>query len=263
MDDAKIHGAPQTQKSHISRPPMKVNPVDVSMVDKLPTAPLCTLEMNVVKKCIVLIEYYPQSTNQENRLVLPTLVTGGPVYGRVGQRVWIGHAYKLVHPDLAILEGEVDIGIFKSPEHPKSKQVEMNNFQPVPARLKGGNKVELMWDWEPATDNEVVEATRAIMGTINPLFNATLETPDGVQTQSWECTKCSEGEPRVGQGPRKKWTFVVHYRQLRTEKVRSSKMEGRKVKAKKEPAEDGKVEVDKSSTRGNKLALRPVAESLE
>lgn len=76
MDDVKIHGAPQPQKSHISRYPLNVNLVEVSKADRLSTESLCTLEMNAIKKCIVLIEYYPQSTYQENRVVLPTLVTG-------------------------------------------------------------------------------------------------------------------------------------------------------------------------------------------
>ena len=37
---------------------------------------------------------------------------------------------------------------------------------------------------------------------------------DDVVAQSWECTKCSEGEERPA-NPRKKWRFVVYYKDIK------------------------------------------------
>lgn len=66
----------------------------------------------------------------------------------------MGRAYELVHPDLATLKDEIDIGFFKCPENPVLKQAAMNDFQSIPSKVKGSNKGELIRDWLPATDNE-------------------------------------------------------------------------------------------------------------
>lgn len=217
--------------------------------------PLSEPEKDVAKKCIVLVEYYPQSRNQEGRVVLPTLVTGGPVYGRVGQRVWIGRAYKVV-PANKDTQEEIEIGVFKTDDNDKQADgaAECN-------RRTGNEKQNWIWDWQPATDKEVVKATRAIMGPIHPGFNSPLDTPFGVERQAWECTKCSEDHPGVGQRPRKKWTFVLHWKRVKSENVSGSKGRGGKVKME-SMKEDG-LKAAKGATPGTKLALRPVGGALE
>lgn len=117
ISDITYHSFPQPKLSHIGRLFMNVDasvlPTPTATIPNAACTPLSEPEKNVAKKCIVLVEYHPQSRDQENRTVLPTLVTGGPVYGRVGQSAWIGRAYKVASTDKDTQE-EVEMGVFKT-----------------------------------------------------------------------------------------------------------------------------------------------------
>ena len=128
-------------------------------------------------------------------------------------------------------------------------------------RTTGNEKQKWIWDWQPATDNEVVEAIRTIIGPIDPCFNSPWDTSFGVERQARKCTKCSEDQPGVGQKPRKKWTFVLHWKRVKSEEVCGLKGRGGKVKM--ESTREGGLKAAKGAIPGTKLALRPVGGSFE
>lgn len=228
ISDITCHGIPQPKLSHIGHLPMNVDasvlPTPTATIHNAARTPPNEHEKDVAKRCIVLVEYYPQAQEQENRIVLPTLVTGGPVYGRVGQRVWIGRAYKIASADKDTQE-EVDMGVFKADNGDMGAGGAAECM-----RTTGNEKQKWIWDWQPATGNEVVEATRAIIGPIDLCSDSPWDTPFGVERQAWECTKCSEDQPGVGQKPRKKWTFVLHWKRMKSEQACVLKGRGGKVK---------------------------------
>lgn len=181
------------------------------LMSELPSAPkwkskvklLSTHEEGVLEKCIVLVEYFPQSRNESGkRPGMPSMRFGRPLYGRQGQKVWVGRAYPESDEMRARREAE---------EYEKSLRETPGIGEAGERVAVDGEKEQRMsWDWQPGNDSEVVQATSQILENSR---EGVVDTKKGVWAQSWECTKCSEGRERPG-NPRKKWRFAIYYKNV-------------------------------------------------
>lgn len=164
-------------------------------------------EKGVVHKCIVLVEYFPQSLEEgRKRSEMPGTFFGRPYYGRQGQKVWVGRAHAESHEMRMRREMEEYAQSLNEP--PGIGEAGEAGER---AQADGEKEPRLLWDWRPANNSEVVQAT-------NEILQKSLQGVDGIEddvvAQSWECAKCSEGKERVA-NPMKKWRFVVYYKDIK------------------------------------------------
>lgn len=177
-----------------------------------PNSKMSDQEKGVLQKCIVLVEYFPQSRNESvKKPKMPSMWFGRPLYGRQGQKVWVGRS----HPESDEMRTR------------RAAEVYERSLQEAPGIGEAGERIafdgekeqRLSWDWLPGNESEVVQATDQIW---NKSREGMVDTKEGVWAQSWECTKCSEGKERPG-SPRKKWRFVVYYKNIDMKRASASK----------------------------------------